>query len=452
MPSNPSRAVAGRVLCLAVAMVMTVTACGNATGNADNAPAPAPAAGDESGPNSSPGVTDDEIHFAALGTRSNNPLGTCVLDCFTDGVKAYFAFRNSEGGVHGRKLSLTTVLDDELAQNQAKALEIVSADDTFATFSAAQLATGWADLASAGIPLYTWAINFNEMNGKDSIYGNSGAVCASCISKSSVYGASLAKGRNVASLGYGITQNSKDCVAEQTRSVERYASTTGQRVAYKNDNLAFGLPNGAGPEVTAMKQAGVDFIMTCIDLNADKTLAQELERQGMGNVPVMHANLYDQDFVAAAGGLFNGDIVAVRYRPFEADAGNSQLEDFQDWMKKSGAKTTELAYVGWINADLAYQGIKAAGASFTRESVIAASNKLTAWSAGGLVNPVDWSRQHTMPTDADPTTHGSAKECTAYVKVVDGRFQLIGDKAKPFSCWDNKALAQWTEPQAADVG
>ena len=72
------------------------------------------------------------------------------------GIKAYFEWRNSEGGVHGRKLVLSTELDDELSKT-SKALEIVSANDTFATFSAAQVASGWAELAKAGIPTYVWA-------------------------------------------------------------------------------------------------------------------------------------------------------------------------------------------------------------------------------------------------------------------------------------------------------
>jgi branched-chain amino acid transport system substrate-binding protein len=443
-----SRAFSGRLLGVLVALALIATACGNSSGQA-TAPPPAPSDGT---PNSSPGVTDQEIRFSALGTRTNNPLGTCVLDCFVDGVNAYFAFRNSQGGAHGRKLVLTTVLDDELGQNQQRALEIVSANDTFGTFSAAELASGWGGLASAGIPLYVWAINFNEMNGHDSTFGNAGVTCVSCVQKSEVYAASLSEAKNVASLGYGITQNSKDCVAEQTGAVQRYGAKKGQKVAYKNDNLDFGLPNGVGPEVTAMKEAGVDFIMTCIDLNGVKTIAQELERQGMGNVPVLHPNSYDSDFVAAAGGLFNGDVVAVRFRPFEADAGRSGLADFQEWMKKSGSKFSELAYVGWINADLAYQGLIAAGPSFDRASVVAATNKLTAFTAGGLINPIDWSRQHTLPTEADPLTHGYAQECTAYVRVNNGKFELIGDKTKPFFCWDNKALREWTDPQSTNLG
>ncbi len=67
-----------------------------------------------------------------MGTNSNNPLGTCVLDCFSDGIQAYFDFRNSTGGVWGRKLVLAKKVDDELSKNQEKALEVVSANDTFA--------------------------------------------------------------------------------------------------------------------------------------------------------------------------------------------------------------------------------------------------------------------------------------------------------------------------------
>src|SRR5512132_68475 len=62
-----------------------------------------------------PGVTDDEIRYSVIGTKSNNPLGTCILDCYASGIKAYFAYRNSEGGIYGRDLVLSEELDDELA-------------------------------------------------------------------------------------------------------------------------------------------------------------------------------------------------------------------------------------------------------------------------------------------------------------------------------------------------
>ena len=194
-----------------------------------------------------------------------------------------------------------------------------------------------------------------------------------------------------------------------------------------------------------MKDAGVDIVMTCMDLNGVKTLAQEMERQGVGEVPVLHNDSYDADFIAANGDLFEGDIVQTSFRPFEADAGTSQLATFKDWMAKTNQPLSEIALQGWINADLAYQGLKAAGPGFDRKSVIDATNHLTKFSAGGLITPIDWSRQHDAPTEDDPTTHGYAIECRSLLRVKDHHFEMIGPADKAFTCFDPKDQS-WAEP------
>ena len=89
-----------------------------------------------------PGVTDEQIGYAVIGTRSGNPLGTCILDCYAAGIEAYFAFRNDEGGIYGRDLVLKEKVDDALGQNQQKALDIISAKKSFGVFQAVLLATG----------------------------------------------------------------------------------------------------------------------------------------------------------------------------------------------------------------------------------------------------------------------------------------------------------------------
>lgn len=394
------------------------------------------------------GVTDDEIAFAVLGTQANNPLGTCVLDCYVTGIQAYFDWRNSEGGVHGRQLTIKTRLDDELANNQQRALEIISANDTFATFSAVQLASGWADLADAGIPMYVWMIHPAEANGRESIFGSREVPCILCAHRWVPYVANTAGATKVASIGYGVSENSKQCAESNAASVEQYGAELGVELAYVNDDLAFGLPNGIGPEVTAMKDAGVDFIAGCIDLNGMKTLGQELQRQGMlDQVTMYHSNTYDQNFVNEAGGLFEGDYVQVSFRPFEADPGESQMSTFLERMGKGGYPVNELAVNGWINADEAYQGLLAAGPQFDRASVIAATNTFTEYTAGGLIQPIDFSRQHMPPADDDTglAANGPKHDCIAVVQVVDGAFELVGDPANPWTCWPGDTSA-WSEP------
>jgi len=437
-----------RVLALVALLGLVAVGCSNSSSS--SSPSTTSSGSGDKASVTAPGVTADAINFSAIGTNSNNPLGTCVLDCYTQGIKAYFDWRNSEGGVDGRKLELTKVIDDELSKNQEKALEVISANDTFGTFSATQVSSGWGDLANAGIPTYVWAIDFVAMSGHPQIFGQNAPVCGTCTSRQTAYIARQAGAKKIATLGYGVSQNSKDCANAQAKSIETYSGDIGgAEVVYTNDNLAFGLPNGIGPEVTAMKQAGVDMVLTCIDLNGMKSLAQELQRQGMDDVILYHPNTYNQDFVAAAGDLFQGDYVGVGFRPFEADDSGSELAQYHEWMKKNGYPETELAMVGWINADTAYTGLKAAGPNFDRQKVIDATNQITDYTAGGLVQSIDWTRQHTVPTQDDPGTHGPAKTCQALVKIVDGKFQVVGDTAKPWVCWPGDTNA-WSEPVATN--
>ena len=308
------------VLALLV-VVVVLAACGNSGGDDDAAPgttaednggSSATGAGDESQrdefvPISGvPGVSDDQISFAVIGTKTGNPLGTCILDCYVQGIEAYFAYRNSEGGIYGRDLVLDEPLDDELAQNQVRSLDVISANESFGVFQATLLATGWGDLDSAGVPTYTWGIHATEAADRPHIFPSAVIRCDHCTGRAVPYAAEISGAQHAAAIGYGVSENSKLCTQSTAESIELYQDDTGVDLAYTNDDLAYGLPNGIGPEVSAMKEAGVDFVSTCIDLNGMKTLAQELQRQGMDDVVLYHPNTYNQQFVSDAGGPVRG--------------------------------------------------------------------------------------------------------------------------------------------------
>src|SRR5690349_9293464 len=100
MPTPRPRLALRRWLLLAIVATLVLAACSNSS---DKKPAAASGSAGSAGSESSasgdltqhvsitgvPGVTDTEIRYSSLGTNSNNPLGTCVLDCFDDGIKAY---------------------------------------------------------------------------------------------------------------------------------------------------------------------------------------------------------------------------------------------------------------------------------------------------------------------------------------------------------------------------
>ncbi len=454
-----------RVIAAATALVLALgaAACGNSGGDEGSSGTTAPdsaaadngaggeAHRDEFVPISGvPGVSDDEISYAVIGTKSGNPLGTCILDCYVQGIEAYFAFRNDEGGIYGRDLVVGDVLDDQLAQNQVRALDVISGNKSFGDFNATLLATGWGDLDSAGVPTYAWGINATEAANRPHIFPSAVLRCADCTGRTVPYAAKLAGATHAASLGYGATENSKVCAQTTGKSLDMYKDDTGVDAAYVNDDLAYGLPNGIGPEVTTMKEAGVDFISTCIDLNGMKTLAQELERQGMGDVTLYHPNTYNQQFVKDAGDLFQGDFVGVGFRPFEADDAGSALADFHEWMDELGYDESELAMVGWINASLAFDGLLAAGPEFDRDKVTNATNAMTEFTAGGLLEPINWSQAHT-PYTQDTRDEDSSDECTAVVRIEDGAFTTVAPADTPWLCWSQTDLS-WSEPQPENFG
>jgi len=447
---------------IAILMILVLAAAGGSNSGDDDASGDGGATDDAAKPSGEeerdtfvslsgvPGVSDDEISYAAIGTQKVNPLGTCILDCYLQGIKAYFAYRNSEGGIFGRDLVVGEVLDDGLGANQAKSLEVISANKEFGVFQAPLLATGFADLDEAGIPTYNWGIHATEAANRTHIFPSTVIQCADCTGRGVPYLAHLAGKSKIAALGYGDTDNSKACTDGIRRSVELYADDTDTENVYFNDEQTFGGFKGSvRTVVTAMKKAGVEFVATCMDLNGMKTLAEELDRQDMADVVLSHPNTYDQKFVADAGDLFEGDYVSVQYRPYEAEAKGTALEDYLRWMKKTGSDVSELAMMGWINATLAFDGLLAAGPKFDRDKVTAATNGLEDWTAGGIVEPVDWATAHTPYTD-DTRPDDAGDECAAVVKVTDGKFRTVAPRDAPWLCFPPGK--DWAEPKNTNFG
>ncbi len=392
-----------------------------------------------------PGVNDERIGFGVIGTGPANPLAYCLLDCFVEGIQAYFDYRNDLGGVHGRQLELTEVLDDELANNQVRALELIGSDDVFGAFFAPIIYPGLVELENAGVPTYTVFPASPEADGFQNVYVPSGTLCLTCARPHDVSAAVFAGATKVAAVGFGVSQASKDCVANKEAAFDTWGPAVGIEFVYANDLLEFGLPNGVAPEVTAMGEAGVDFILTCIDQNSAVLIEQELERQGMTDVTMVLPQGYgDDEFISTNAELLEGDLLGTQFRPLEADPGDTIMPTMLEYF--DGLEiVNDYTVQGWIDADLAVRGLLAAGAEFDRASVIAATNQITDWTAEGLLPPVDWSRQHTAPTPEDPVTNAPVYDCFAYLQVTSGELEVVGSSEDPFNCFE-PPVDEWVDP------
>jgi len=93
-------------------------------------------------------------------------------------------------------------------------------------------------------------------------------------------------------------------------------------------------------------------------------------------------------------------------------------------------------------------GLLAAGPQFDRAGVIAATNAIAGYDAGGVFTRVDFTKQHTAYTGETMISDGPDTFCAALVRVEGGAFTLIGDPDAPFFeySWDR----DWVEPVASN--
>ncbi len=375
-----------------------------------------------------PGVTDTEIQVAVI-TSKTNPIGG-KYEQFIDGIELFFDKINSEGGIYGRKLVITTERDDIIGLKNAEEVRAsLSEDNAFATFLATLELSGASLLAEAGMPTFTWNIN-PQMAGNDNIFGSIGAICFVCTGHFLPWVADYEGYSKVGILAYGISPSSVLCAEGTKKSYE--AHTPDIDVVFYDDTLEFGADLSA--QVAEMKSAGVELISSCMDTNEVFKLQTELKKQGLDAVQYL-PNAYDHEFLADNAELFEGAFLVSQYVPWEQSPQSPATVEYLKWVESSGVNAVELTQVGWIAARQFYEGLKLAGPQFSQQGVIDGLNKVTDFSADGLIVPIDWTKQHKDPTN-DPSVRGEF-ECVTALKITGGKFvPAYNEPGKPWICFD----------------
>jgi branched-chain amino acid transport system substrate-binding protein len=395
-------------------------------------------------PVKAPGVSGTEIHVASV-TSKTSPLGGQEAE-LNNGIKAYFGFVNAQGGIYGRKLKLTHERDDQLGNNTSEVEGLLAQDNAYAAFIASDLFTGATKLAKAGIPTFGWNINA-EWAGPKNFFPNVAPICLDGCPLLPHVVPTLVKdagAHKVAILGYNVPQ-AAGCVKGNTDSLAKFGSEAGATLAYSDASLTFGQLDFSA-QVGQMKDKGVDFLITCMDFNADYAVAKEMARQGIRNkVAFYHANMYNQEFVRKNAALLEGDIVLAQITAVEQKPTIPAIQEYLDYTSANNVKVSEMTMQGWIAARQLVDALKATGPNFTWANLISAWNQQTSYSAGGWIIPIDWTRQHTAPKEGDQFR--SEFECANFLKVKNGGFvPYLAQPGKPWVCWDGHKLDQWQEP------
>jgi len=414
------------------AVAVLAGACGNSSNSGDSGAGgadPADGAGDQVAVDA-PGVTDTEIHVEGIASITN-PLGG-KYDTADDGVEAYFAMVNDEGGVHGRDLVLDGVRDDKAVNNSAEVKGLIDANAAFAVLPVATLLfTGADQLAASGIPTFGWTINpewqGTEDDQKLNLFGQGGSfLCLGCAQPYPPYIAAESGRTTLGLLAYTVPQ-SADCLEGWDRSIEEWGGPAGAEVAFRDASLAFGTTD-LSVQVQKMKTAGVDLVATCMDNNGVVTLAKEMKKQGLDAIQLL-PNAYDQSFVEEFGDLFEGSWIIMGFAPLETpeDLRPEGLELYEQWIDSTGGEQTENSLVGWLNAGLFVEGLRKAGPDFDRQKVTDAINSITDYTADGLLPSLNWAEYGHY--QREPV------QCSAYLRIEDSTFVPTEDD-RIFTCFD----------------
>ncbi len=370
---------------------------------------------------SAPGVTARQIDVGALATLSG-PVAADFAP-IVPGVKAYLDMVNAHGGVYGRRIVLGHVADDgsNPTTDTDLARTLVEQDHVFAIVGVATAFFSAATfLAQSGTPTFGYATEPNWSPAPNLFAAYGSIIDYSSTAPFFAYVAKRLHAHAAGVISYGIPQSSAECRVAIT-AFHKY----GIRVGYADLSVPYG--SDLSSDVQHMKQAKVDFVVSCMDVPGNIELSRALQQYGVKGVHQLWLDGYDESTLHRYSSLMQGVYFIVEHVPFQASREFRHafpgLDRYISVMGKyePGYVDNEVAMDGWLSAALFVAGLRAAGPHPTQQGLVRAINDITDFTGGGLTTPVDWRIAHTTVTS--PT-------CDAFVTVRGDRFDVTFNRGK----------------------
>jgi len=267
-----------------------------------------------------------------------------------------------------------------------------------------------------------------QWSGPPSLFGNTGSYTD--FTAPQVAPAFLAEQHHVhaaAVLAYNVAQSRAGCQGT-INGLHRY----GIPIAF--EDLSIPAPaSDLHADVTRMQAAGVDMIVSCMDLGGNVLLSQTMQEAGVSGVTQLWQDGYDESAIHEYTSAMQGVYFNNPHAPFEVtqlDPGvYPGVDQFQAMLKRyaPGTLPSEAALAGWTSADLFVSGMRAVGRDLTRSRLVAAINRISSFTSDGILAPIDWRFAHTSSPPPD---------CTAYIQAVGTKFvPVYGTPSSVFSCF-----------------
>jgi ABC-type branched-subunit amino acid transport system substrate-binding protein len=379
-----------RTAVVSIAVVALVgAACSSTTNNGSasaSTTAPASSGTSASAGAPSPGVTPTSVTVGQVDDLTLPLPG--LFKGAEDGTQAYFDYINSIGGVNGRKIKLDAAdsLYNEGTVANATAAQI---QNDFALVGGFSLDDSAEEplVKSANMPDIAYPLDpgLSNLPTAYSPFPNGDSDAPTTIFK-------ILKKKFPTQIKHvGILwANATPSTAIAEKAFERAAKAEGFDIVY--DASFSPIQTTFLPNVLKMKAEGVQmfFSQQLPDTYAE-TVAKEMSEQNFHPINV-EEDAYTSDLVKAGGPSVQGMYISVGFALYlGADTGLPAVKLFTKWMKKADPTANfELeALFGWASAELFVDGLRQAGSPPTRAGLEAALDKVTSFTAGGLLSDGD---------------------------------------------------------------
>jgi len=224
----------------------------------------------------------------------------------------------------------------------------------------------------------------------------------------------------VAVIAYNVPQSADEC-----QGAVSALQSHGVHVGYSDLAVPFG--TDLSSDVVHMRQAGVDFVASCMDVPGNINLSRTMQQNGMSGVKQLWLDGYDQSTLRQYSSLMQDTYFLVQHVPFQAAArfpgAFPGLTRYIATMNAYEPNYTynEVAMEGWLSAALFVQGLRAVGPDLSQQKLIAAINHFGAFTGDDLATPVNWATAHSEVT---------SPACESFVVVRGAQFNVVFNRGR----------------------
>jgi branched-chain amino acid transport system substrate-binding protein len=321
-----------------------------------------------------PGVTDTEVKVGGFAAQSGPvaPIGVSVRK----GFEAYIKYVNDNGGVHGRKINVVKVVDEQFdaGKGLAASKELIESDKVFAMAPV------------LGTPGVLASMDFWVEQNVPVVYPMTGVEQTAHPAKKNVFAvqpnnydeAKILSQYAIKDLGkkkVAVLYQNSDMGKQGLKGVQEQVKLSGGELVFEASHEAKAV-DFATPVLNA-KAKGAEAVIIYTTLAETAGILKEMAKQGLTAVPLtsyVNADPVNLPKLAgeAAVGLVTGGWVPV------ADPNNADIKKFNEVYAKYNNGEVPNAYStsGFIAGELLVKGLQDAGKDLTRENFVAALEAL----------------------------------------------------------------------------